>query len=291
MFSKDQLASKILGSSVSIIIIVVNLILKNVIIRGITWVGEDTNSEQLSSITNGVFIAQFFNTGILLLLVNGNMTEHEPKILTKYFNGPFYDYMPAWYSNVGLKIVTTMIINAIMPFVALATTFIVPALKRFVDRKFSSDIYTSRKTSFAQYKELYCGADYLVHFKYAGILNIVYITMMYGVGMPILFIIACFNFLNQYVCERIIVAYGMRQPPALDDKLTSNCIAMLKGAPLLWLFNGYWMLSNRQIFKNKHSLIANTNMKMKSDHFTKIQVEWDSPVLMMCAASVFLIII
>jgi hypothetical protein len=138
-----------LGQSVSFIIIAVNLILKSVIIKGITWVGEDTNSEQLSSITNGVFIAQFFNTGILLLLVNGNMSEHEPKIITKYIKGPFYDYMPDWYSNVGFKIVNTMIINAIMPLVALATAFVVPALKRLIDRRFGSDIYVSRKTSFA----------------------------------------------------------------------------------------------------------------------------------------------
>ena len=59
-------------------IVIVNTILKLVTIKGIEWVGEDTNSEQLTSITNGVFIAQFFNTGILILLVNGNMTEHSP---------------------------------------------------------------------------------------------------------------------------------------------------------------------------------------------------------------------
>jgi hypothetical protein len=58
------------------VIVIINLILKTVTIMGIEWVGEDTNSEQLTSITNGVFIAQFFNTGILILLVNGNMTEH-----------------------------------------------------------------------------------------------------------------------------------------------------------------------------------------------------------------------
>lgn len=79
--------------------------------------------------------------------------------------------------------------------------------------------------------------------------------MMYGVGMPILFIVAGFNFLNQYMCERIIVSYGMKQPPALDDKLTKNTVEMLKYAPLLWLFNGYWMLSNQQIFMNNYSKI------------------------------------
>jgi len=252
-FSSDQLNSKILGQSVAFIIIAVNLILKTVIIKGITWVGEDTNSEQLSSITNGVFAAQFFNTGILLLLVNGNMSEHQPKFITKYIQGPFFDYMPDWYSNVGYKIVQTMIINAIMPYIGLATAFIVPALKRKLDRKFSSDVYKTKKTSFAAYKDLYGGADYVIHFKYSGILNIMFITMMYGVGMPILFFLAVVNFINQYICERTIIAYAMKQPPALDDKLTKNCVDMLKWAPLLWLFNGYWMLSNKQIFQNEYT--------------------------------------
>ena len=84
---EDKAKSAKVGGSISLIIIVINLILKEIIIRLITWIGEDTISEQLSSITNGVFYAQFFNTGILLLLVNGNMTEHSPKSLTKFMDG------------------------------------------------------------------------------------------------------------------------------------------------------------------------------------------------------------
>jgi len=152
--------------------------------------------------------------------------------------------MPNWYSNVGYKIVQTMLINSIMPYVGLATSFVIPELKRKLDRSFRGDIYKTKKTSYAAYKDLYSGSDYVIHFKYSGILNIVYINMMYGLGMPILFPIAAFNFMNQYICERIIVSYAMKQPPALDDKLTKNLISKLKWSPLLWLFNGYWMLSN-----------------------------------------------
>jgi hypothetical protein len=82
-FNKDKLVSKGLGTSVSFVIIAINLVLKKVIIKGVQWVGQDTNSAQLTSITNGVFIAQFFNTGILLLLINGNMSEHWPKAFTR----------------------------------------------------------------------------------------------------------------------------------------------------------------------------------------------------------------
>lgn len=119
-------------------------------------------------------------------------------------------------------------------------------------------------TSMAKFKNLYGGKDYVIHFKFSNILNILYITMMYGIGMPLLFPIATFNFLNQYLAERIIVAYHMKQPPALDDKLINNCIRMLKWAPLLLLGNGFWMISNQQIFENKYSFIKNMSDSMPS---------------------------
>ena len=259
-----------MGLAVTISILVINEILKRVIIAGISWVGEDTNSEQLSSVTNGVFIAQFFNTGILLLLVNGNMSEHWPYALTKYFKGRYYDYYPSWYKNVGLKISMTMAINAFLPYSGLVSSLVVPGIFRLLDRKFQSNIYVTKKTSMAQYKQLYSGAEYVIHFKYSNILNIVYITCMYGIGMPILFVIAAINFFNQYMCERAIVAWCMKQPPALDDKLTNNSLEMLKYAPLLMLFNGFWMISNPQIFQNEHSPIPRRGMSMESNHLFDI---------------------
>ena len=63
----------------------------------ITWIGYDTHSELVTNITNGVFIAQFFNTAILILLVYANFTEFGGTL----FKGPFYDYQPAWYSVCG----------------------------------------------------------------------------------------------------------------------------------------------------------------------------------------------
>jgi len=288
--AKDKLVAQALGGSVSIIIVIVNTILKFATIYGIYWVGEDTNSEQLTSITNGVFIAQFFNTGILILLVNGNMTEHEPHRLTKFIRGPFYDYYPMWYQEVGMKILMTMLINSILPYTVLASSFIVPKLMRGLDSKFKG-VYQTKKTSMASYIDLYSGKDYVIHFKYSNILNIVYVTMLYGIGMPILFPVAAFNFLNQYICERYILAYEMKQPPALDDRLTKNALEKLKYAPLMMIFNAYWMLGNKQIFSNGVSLINNTLEKMRSGHFFQIQVDHTSPLLLMCAASVFLILI
>lgn len=76
LYYKDKYVSKALGFSISFIIIFINTVLRMLIIYLIESIKHDTYSQRLASITNGVFIAQFFNTGILLVLVNANMSEH-----------------------------------------------------------------------------------------------------------------------------------------------------------------------------------------------------------------------
>jgi hypothetical protein len=80
--------------------------LKIVIIQLCFWIGEDTESEQKSLITNGVFYAQFFNTGILIILVNANLMDQKfiGHHIKKFFNGQHSDYTPEWYIDVGLVI-------------------------------------------------------------------------------------------------------------------------------------------------------------------------------------------
>lgn len=95
-------------------IVVVNTILKEFAVRLITWIGYDTHSELITKITNGVFIALFFNTAIILLLVNANFAQyHLP--LDKFFNGRFSDYEVNWFRYVGYPLTQTMILNAGMP--------------------------------------------------------------------------------------------------------------------------------------------------------------------------------
>ena len=143
-----------------------------------------------------MFAATFFNTGLLLLIINANMSEHKPYWLTKYINGAYYDYSVNWYYNVGEIIVQTMTINALLPWITIGVGFGIPWLKKNLDNAFSGDIYTTKKTAMAQYKELYSGSKYVIHFKSAIVINIVWVTMFYGIGMPILFPLAALNFFN-----------------------------------------------------------------------------------------------
>lgn len=76
MYFEDYVKTRMLGLSITAVIIIFNVLLKKIIFRLVVKIGEDSLSQQLTTMTNYVFFAQFFNTGILLLLVNANMTEH-----------------------------------------------------------------------------------------------------------------------------------------------------------------------------------------------------------------------
>ena len=62
-------------------------------------------------------------------------------------------------------------------------------------------------TQIYRYIDLYSGPDYIIHFKYSNILNVTYVTMMYGLGLPILFPIAMLTYLIFWSVERCGIAY------------------------------------------------------------------------------------
>ena len=76
-------------------------------------------------------------------------------------------------------------------------------------------------------------------------MNVTFITMMYGLGLPILFPIAAFSYFVLWLIERYQACYTYRMPPALDNLLTNNCLQVMSYSPILFLLNGFWMLGNK----------------------------------------------
>ena len=93
--------------------------------------------------------------------------------------------------------------------------------------------------------DLYSGPDFIIHFKYSAILNVTYVTMFYGPGLPILFPIAALSYFILYSAERYGLAYTYQMPPTMDDMMTKNALNLLSYSPLFFLLNGYWMFSNQ----------------------------------------------
>lgn len=114
--------------------------------------------------------------------------------------------------------------------------------------------------------DVHAGPNYIIHYKYSGVLNIVYVTMLYGLGLPLLFPIAFLSIFIIYATERYQIAYTYAIPPSMDDKMTENAIRLLSYTPIIFLMNGYWMLSNRQMFENVINMIPLSTQEMQSSH-------------------------
>ena len=94
----------------------------------------------------------------------------------------------------------------IIPYIKCTVEIVKPIILRGLDNKFTHDPYKTKKSSIQNFKALYTGADYLIHFKYSDALNVSYISMMYGLGMPLLFPIVSVTLFSQWLSERIQIA-------------------------------------------------------------------------------------
>mmetsp|Transcript_117304 Transcript_117304/g.163229 ORF Transcript_117304/g.163229 Transcript_117304/m.163229 type:complete len:262 (+) Transcript_117304:1423-2208(+) len=125
------------------------------------------------------------------------------------------------------------------------------------------------------------------------IFNVVYVTMLYGMGVPLLFPIAVLAGFIFWVLERYCVAYTYQMPPSLDDRLTNNAVSVLTKAPLLYLVNGFWMLTNTQIFNGYVAPIAVQGDHMLTGHTVAfaLGVNQAAPVLFMVACLLVIVIL
>ena len=75
-------------------------------------------------------------------------------------------------------------------------------------------------------------------------MNIIFVTMMYGSGLPILFPIAFISFMVIYFLEIYMLFYVYQFPPAYDSSLNTQQLVKMEVASILFLAFGTWQLSN-----------------------------------------------
>lgn len=110
-----------------------NTVIRYVVIAAINAIGCDDESNRMQHITNIIFICQFFNTGILLLLCNAN--GEGQGIMAKVFTkGYDTDFNQNWFQTFGDTIIGAMVFNIWYPFVGEILWATIRQAKRWVDK-------------------------------------------------------------------------------------------------------------------------------------------------------------
>ena len=226
------------------LIIIVNTVIRMVVIIIINQVGCSTESQQMKYITDSVFLCIFFNTGFLLMLVNANL-EEQGALVAKNFNGLISDFNQDWFTSMGDTIVAAMVFNVWFPVVMEFINYGMRSGFRLKDYIGREEGFNTKMSSIQQYVNLHAGPQYFMHYKYSSVMNIVFITMMFGAGLPMLFPIAAASLTMLFCLEKYMIYYVYKQPPAYDEKLNNSVLKNLSFAPLFLLAFGYWILTNQ----------------------------------------------
>jgi hypothetical protein len=260
-YSIDRIKSPIISTIVSFVIVFLNYFLRDIIIALVKRIGFHTETNQTKVIMVFIFIVQFFNTAILNLLTNANLRE---AIGISVFSGIYPDFDFNWYIDFGVPMISTMLTNAFSPLIELWMFYPLTLLYRLLDKNFIWKKYRTKKTTIQQFVNLYSGPEYLLHYKYSRILNIVFVTFMYGMVLPILFPIGLLSIIFTYFAEKIMIVFYYKEPPSYDQKLNNLALKILAWAPFFMFTFGFWMMSNRQIFYNVAKLSEKANPKVEN---------------------------
>lgn len=182
-----------------------------------------------------------------------------------YLNvGVYFDFSAPWFSDIGFQIFRVMILFAFLPLIGFSFMALTTFVRKRIDKRgicfccckcccklCSPKHKPTRQTTIFGFKALHSGNEFEIHYKYAHMLTITWVTFLYGPGMPILFPIAFVGMCVLYVTDRIAMAYWNKKPPSYDSQMNDVTIRLLKIAPIMYVSYGAWLYSNQQAFSNK----------------------------------------
>lgn len=257
-----------------LMIIVFNVVLKMLAIILVNWLGIENKTVNISIIQSVVFILMFFNSAIAILLINSNVEGANQNGL--FFNGLYSDFSDDWFDKISMFFLTPMFAQIIFPITYFVPGYIIQKGLAMLDRNFTDPKLYKTKCNLAyDYAEANSGTEHLLYEKYPRLLNIIFVSLFYGFGMPLLPILIFISLVISYFFDKIAVALYHRKPPLYDDTLNVVSIHFLKWAAFLYIAVAYWMLTNKQLFGNDLKPIA---YQAQIEYFDHHIFEWpDTP--------------
>jgi hypothetical protein len=120
--------------AIVIVIPVINAII-SIVLRAVTkFERNKTVSEDYMGNVWKIFVLQFLNIGLVLLLVNMQIDGFKTGIPDfPIFSGDYADFTPAWFAKVGAVILSSMVIGVFTPHLSILIFAILKKFKKWSD--------------------------------------------------------------------------------------------------------------------------------------------------------------
>lgn len=135
MFFWDGIKALGLTNAVTILVLVINLIIKQLVQFLIARVGYDTESVRNQAVQIVTFVSAFLNTAIIPLMTNADL---EFNLILSWIpiRMNYSDLDAGWYHELGPQIVKTVFILAFTPYISLIVSLVTKKPMQWLDSGF-----------------------------------------------------------------------------------------------------------------------------------------------------------
>eukprot|EP00929_Paragymnodinium_shiwhaense_P123848 TRINITY_DN9822_c0_g1_i1.p1 TRINITY_DN9822_c0_g1~~TRINITY_DN9822_c0_g1_i1.p1 ORF type:complete len:1130 (+),score=290.71 TRINITY_DN9822_c0_g1_i1:77-3466(+) len=218
----------------------------------IDWERHGLVSDVTQSQMFKLFLAQFVNTGMLVILVNFNLKYGSLLEYVEFLGigkGAYDDVSAAWFIAIGTSIIITIamqIISTTLP--PLAMSFIVtPLMTRFMSRS----VVTQESLN-----DIYMLPQWNLALRLAQSLNVFFCIMMYSAGMPVLYSVGGLYCLVAYWMDKICLLWGSHRPPAYKEHVVKAAVNLFPAAAFLHAFFALWTFGKQSLFPSDWSVLT-----------------------------------
>lgn len=159
------------------------------------------------SVALRLFVAYAINIGFVYVFVNIVLLGIEANDLTA-----------DWYANVGVQLLIIFIVNIFAPHVTILYDFLASVYLR----RFGDDPLLQRELN-----ERYVGKEFPFAMRSAQILVQAWLTLLFGPGIPLLYLISTISFALFYVVDKWCVLRLYRTPPEYDSRISRRLVFIL----------------------------------------------------------------
>jgi len=249
---KNLAIGQLLGATAAVLIL--NQALLMVYQALSQWERHETESEVAQSQFWKLFLAQFLNTGMLVLLVNASFKEMPAillplKSIMNVGTGQYDDFSVSWFVVIGSGLALTILMQVFSTTVPplVMSFFVQPCLACFMAR---GEVVEARMN------QIYKLPEWNLALRMAQTLTVVFVICTYSSGMPGLYIVGFLYSIVAFWMDKWCLLSGSAKPPAYKETIVKNCMHFLPVAAFLHTAIAGWTLGNQDLLPSDWSVLV-----------------------------------
>jgi len=251
-----------------------NLVLTTIFLYFVIWERHDTWTKQTTSQFVKLFIAEFLNTALIVLLVNmhahGLLQEVSIIRFLGFGQGSYDDMHADWYTDVGSGICLTMLLQVVslnLAHFGMAYVF-TPLYIWF---------YTRSAATQRVMNQVYEFPEWDLASRLASSMVFITVVLMYSGGMPILYPIGAIYCFVAFWVDKWCVLKCAKKPPVYDAKMLRLALTCMPVAAFLHTVFTLWSLGNQDVFPSGWNSLAKSlgeAVLVSGEEYESTMAEW-----------------